>query len=83
MFYLWNITFLYGLLLVLRQPLDSYGFQLDPGSRVLLEDVPQVLLGQTEEVGVAHGPDTGCPSVARCAHIENTDLTKVATWLQV
>ncbi|CAL7948626.1 unnamed protein product [Xylocopa violacea] len=49
--------------LVLLQPFNRNGLQPDPRRRILLEDVPHVLLAEDEEVRVAHRAHAGCSPV--------------------
>lgn len=58
-----RLTFLQRGSLVLLQPLDSDGFQAYPGSRILLEHVPHILLAEDEEVRVADRAHAGCSPV--------------------
>lgn len=58
-----GLTFLQRCPLVLLQSLDGDGLQAHPGSRILLEHVPHVLLAEHEEVRVADRAYAGCSSV--------------------
>lgn len=58
-----RLTFLQRSSLVLLQPLDCDGFKAHPGSRILLEHVPHVLLAEDEEVRVADRAHAGCSPV--------------------
>lgn len=58
-----RLTFLQRSSLVFLQPLDCDGFKAHPGSRILLEHVPHVLLAEDEEVRVADRAHAGCSPV--------------------
>lgn len=57
------LTFLERSPLVFFQSLHRDGFQSDPSRRILLQNVPHVLLAEDEEVRVAHRTYTGCSPV--------------------
>lgn len=73
------VTFLEGCLLVFLEPLGSDGLKPNSGGGVLLEHVPHGLLGQHEQVAVAHGAHGGGAAVA-CSEEERHGVEVEWRW---
>lgn len=68
---LYTGTFFQGRFFIFLKSLDSDGFEPNSGRRILLQNVPHILLAEHEQVRIPDGTHRRCPTVA-CRRVIHT-----------